>query len=135
MEFLSVKYSYLPRMAIAAVALTLAACAAVQHSPARLQPLVGSGQSAAHVLAKKVDIILDTGYTRTLKAGSSWRTVGTVDQGDVYRPVGDVFTLEGANIHEAWLVVRNGTLVGFYLPAEHGYSPLGATAPLQFTHP
>jgi hypothetical protein len=135
MKFLSVKFSYLSRVAIGAVALTLAACAAVQHSPARLEPLAASGQSASRVLAKKVDITLDTGYTRTLKAGSSWRAAGTVDQGDVYRPVGDVFTLEGANIHEAWLVVHNGTLVGFYLPAEHGYSPLGATAPLQFTAP
>jgi hypothetical protein len=135
MKFLSVKYSYLSRLAIAAVALTLAACAAVQHSPAHLAPLAASGQPAARALAKEVGITLDTGYTRTLKAGSRWRAVGTVDQGDVYRPVGDVFTLEGANIHEAWLVVRNGTLVGFYLPAEQGYSPLGATAALQFTNP
>ena len=135
MKFLSVKFSYLSRVAIAAVALGLAACAAVQHAPARLQPLAASGQSESRVLAKEVGITLDTGYTRTLKAGSRWRAVGTVDQGDVYRPVGDVFTLEGAHIHEAWLVVRNGTLVGFYLPAEHGYSPLGATAPLQFTNP
>jgi hypothetical protein len=117
------------------LALTLAACAAVRHSPARLQPPALSGQPATRVLAQETRITLDTGYTRTLKAGGRWRTAGTVDQGDVYRPVGDVFTLEGAHIHEAWLVVRDGVLVGFYLPAEHGYSPLGATAPLHFTNP
>ena len=135
MRFLSVKYSSLSRVANAAVALTLAACAAVHHTPARLQPLVTADQPAPRMLAKEVVLTLDTGYTRTLKAGSRWRVAGDVDQGDVYRPVGNVFTLEGANIHEAWLVVRNGTLVGFYLPAEHGYSPLGATAPLQLTNP
>jgi hypothetical protein len=117
------------------LALTLAACAAVRHSPARLQPPALSGQPATRVLAQETRITLDTGYTRTLKAGGRWRAAGTVDQGDVYRPVGDVFTLEGAHIHEAWLVVRDGVLIGFYLPAEHGYSPLGATAPLHFTNP
>ena len=117
------------------LALTLTACATVRHSPARLQPLPLSGQPAPRVLARETRITLDTGYTRTLKADGRWWAAGTVDQGDVYRPVGDVFTLEGAHIHEAWLVVRDGVLVGFYLPAEHGYSPLGATAPLHFTNP
>ncbi len=117
------------------LALTLTACAAVQHSPVRLQPLAMSAQPAPRVLAQETRLTLDTGYTRTLKAGGRWRAAGAVDQGDVYRPVGDVFTLEGAHIHEAWLVVRDGVLVGFYLPAEHGYSPLGATAPLRFTNP
>jgi hypothetical protein len=117
------------------LALTLTACAAVRHSPARLQPLALSAQPAPRVLAQETRITLDTGYARTLKAGGRWRAAGTVDRGDVYRPVGDVFTLEGAHIHEAWLVVCDGVLVGFYLPAEHGYSPLGATAPLHFTNP
>lgn len=115
--------------------LALTACAAVQHSPTRLQQLAVSAQPPLRVLAQETRITLDTGYTRTLKAGGRWRAAGAVDQGDVYRPVGDVFTLEGAHIHEAWLVVRDGVLVGFYLPAEHGYSPLGATAPLHFTNP
>jgi hypothetical protein len=135
MRFLNVKYSCLPSAIAAALVLSLTACAAVQHSPARLQPLALSGQPAPRVLAKKVGITLDTRRRRTLKAGSQWRAAGTVDQGDVYRPVGDVFTIKGANSHEAWLVVRDGTLVGFYLPAEHGYSALRATAPLQFTNP
>jgi hypothetical protein len=129
MKFLGAQYICL------LLALTLTACAAVRHAPARLQPLAVSDQPAPRILAQETRITLDTGYTRTLKAGGRWRAAGTVDQGDVYRPVGDVFTLEGAHIHEAWLVVRNGLLVGFYLPAEHGYSPLGATAPLHFTNP
>lgn len=116
-------------------ALTLTACAAIQHAPAQLRPLAGSAQPVPRVLAQETRLTLDTGYTRTLKAGGRWRAAGTVDQGDVYRPVGDVFTVEGAHIHEAWLVVRAGMLVGFYLPAEHGYSPLGAAAPLHFINP
>ena len=88
------------------LALSLTACAAVKHSQARLQPLAVSAQPALRVLAQDTRLTFDTGYTRTLKAGSSWRAAGAVDQGEVYRPVGDVFTVEGAHIHEAWLVVQ-----------------------------
>jgi hypothetical protein len=45
-----------------------------------------------------------------------------------------VFTLEGANIHEAWLVIRGAALVGFYLPAERAFSPLTSPVPLYFNH-
>jgi hypothetical protein len=38
MKFLSLKYSCVTRLATAAIAVTLATCAAVQQSPARLQP-------------------------------------------------------------------------------------------------
>jgi hypothetical protein len=52
MNFLGAKYLCL------SLVLTLTACAAVQHSPARIR-----------VLAQEARITLDTGYTRTLKAG------------------------------------------------------------------
>jgi hypothetical protein len=35
-----------------------------------------------------------------------------------------VFTIEGANTHEANLVVRDNRIVGFYLPAERAFAPL-----------
>ncbi|QJE00375.1 hypothetical protein HH212_10360 [Massilia forsythiae] len=44
-----------------------------------------------------------------------------------------MFTLEGAHIHEAYLVIRDDTLVGFHLPAEAGFSPLRTPLPLRFT--
>lgn len=99
----------------------LAGCAVV-HSPARLTPVMSV--SPAQTLGRQLDIVLDTGYSRTVKAGSQWQLVGNIIQGTVYRPLRDVFTLEGAHIHEAYLVVGNGKLVGFYLPAEGGFSPL-----------
>ncbi len=69
-----------------------------------------------------VPLRLATGYERTLKRGSQWTRVGQVEQGDVLRPYQHVLTVEGSHIHEAWLVVRDGKLVGFYLPAERAYS-------------
>jgi hypothetical protein len=120
-------------LAIAALLLCLSACAAVQYTPTSLTPLAAT-QAADRTLAQQALLRLDTGYERTLKAGSVWRHAGAIPQGDVYRPVGDVFTLEGANIHEAWLVVRGDAVAGFYLPAERAFSPLKSAVPLYFNH-
>ncbi|SOZ14683.1 conserved hypothetical protein [Cupriavidus taiwanensis] len=46
-------------------------------------------------------IKLDTGYSRTLPEKSVWSKAGRVPQGDVYRPVGTIFTIEGRQVHEA----------------------------------
>jgi hypothetical protein len=73
---------------------------------------------------------LDTGYSRTLPAKSVWSRVGRVLQGDVFRPVGTILTIEGRQVHEAYLVIRDQTLVGFYLPGEQNYSPLSTAVPL-----
>ncbi|AQV94388.1 hypothetical protein BJN34_10860 [Cupriavidus necator] len=73
---------------------------------------------------------LDTGYSRTLPEKSIWSRIGRVPQGDVYRPVGTIFTTEGRQVHEAYLVIRDKTLVGFYLPGEQNYSPLSTAVPL-----
>lgn len=75
---------------------------------------------------------IGTGYDRTLPAASRWRFAGTVPQGAVYQAVGSVFTLEGAHVHEAYLVIRGEDLVGFYLPVEQAFSPLKASIPLLF---
>jgi len=75
-------------------------------------------------LSAAVEVNLDTHYTRTLKSGSRWARVGTTPQGTVYRPVDSVLTLEGANIHEAYIVVDGGRLTGYYLPVERAFSPI-----------
>jgi hypothetical protein len=73
---------------------------------------------------------LDTGYSRTLPDKSIWSQVGRIPQGEVYRPIGTIFTIEGRQIHEAYLVFRDRNLVGFYLPGEQNYSPLSTAVPL-----
>lgn len=59
-------------------------------------------------LVNDVSVTFDTGYGRNLKQGSLWRPVGRIAEGDVYKPVNSVFTVEGAHVHEAYLVVRDG---------------------------
>lgn len=86
-------------------------------------------------LARNVDVTPSTGYTRTLKAGSTWKYVGRVVQGKVYALENDVFMLEGKHMHEAYCVVAAGpALVGFYLPVERAFAPLPSPVPLAISY-
>jgi hypothetical protein len=68
------------------------------------------------------------GYRRTLKKGTHWQLVGAIPQGEVFKSVDQVLTLECSNIFEAYLVVFEKRLVGFYLPVEKGF--VAAAEPL-----
>jgi hypothetical protein len=105
--------------------LVLAGCAApVKAVPTQFTSLA-AGQPAREItIDPAVTVQLSTGYTRVLAAGSRWRETGTIKDGTVYMPVGTVFTIEGRDVHEAYLVVRSGRIEGFYLVAEGRFSPL-----------
>jgi hypothetical protein len=103
----------------------LTSCASgVAFTPVTIVPITTSESRPFVTMTKNTDIHLDTGYARILKAGSEWRRIGSIAQGDIYKARDAVFTLEGAHIHEASLVIADGNLTGFYLPVEHGFSPL-----------
>ncbi|PLP97245.1 hypothetical protein [Cupriavidus pauculus] len=114
----------------ASLCLALQACApTIDTLPAtELAQPVGPAKRAQ--LLAPAAIKLDTGYSRELAAKSTWLLIGRLPQGDVYRPIGTILTIEGRQVHEAYLVIRNNTLVGFYLPGEQNYSPLTTTVPL-----
>lgn len=103
--------------------MALSACA-----PAiRVQSAQMATSTAPQQLVRVVDpvvIRLSTGYSREVHAGSTWRSVGVLPQGMVFRPVGTVFTIEGSQMHEAYLVINANTLVGFFLPGESSFSAL-----------
>ena len=82
-------------------------------------------------LEKDIDFSCGTGYSRKLKQGTRWSYVGTVTYGNVYKTNDQILTVEGSNIYEAYIVVSNDKLVGFYLPAEESYSPLSKPKELQ----
>ncbi|MFP3754400.1 hypothetical protein [Cupriavidus sp. SIMBA_020] len=126
MRFLCAKFALM-------ASLGLAACAPmIPASPAHLVLSQPSTATNRIQFQSEVSIKLDTGYTRTLRDKSIWSRIGQVPQGDVYRPVGTVFTIEGRQVHEAYLVVKDRQLVGFYLPGEDQYSPLSTAVPLTF---
>ena len=81
-------------------------------------------------LAQAATVQSSSGYRRDLAAGSVWEFRGSIPQGSVYRRVGGIFTIEGAHVHEAFLVISGNRLVGFYLPVEAAFSP---TEPVTLT--
>jgi len=103
----------------------------VVRQPASLTPTVTALSSVIEIL-QDVVITLDSGYSRQLTRGSRWMQAGALPQGHVYRIVGGAFTVEGANVHEAWLVIAGAELVGFYLPVESAFVHLSARVRLEF---
>jgi hypothetical protein len=110
------------------LATALSACAVRQ-----LAVVMTSMEKTEYTLVSAAELQLNTGYRRSLKQGSRWTRIGHVPQGDVYKPSVDVFTVEGAHVHEAYLVVSGDSLAGFYLPAEKSYSALDQKTKLHFT--
>lgn len=108
-------------LSIVLVALLLGCAPAVIQVPtSAMTPLDGKHMR----LSEMVEVGLSTGYATVLKAHTNWHLVGHVDQGEIYKTRDQVLTLEGSHIHEAYLVVQDGYLVGFYLPVERTFSPL-----------
>ena len=70
------------------------------------------------------------GYTRTLLKDTRWDLIGTIPEGEVYKPKDQVLTVECSHVHEAYLVVSGGALIGFYLPVEKGFAPIAPTIKL-----
>lgn len=103
--------------------LSLAGCAAVVVTPTEIN-LVSAGEQSQKTIQQSVEVKFDTGYSRFIKANSRWLKIGQVSQGGVYKPINDVFTVEGSHIHEAYLIIEKDKLVGFYLPYERGVSLL-----------
>jgi hypothetical protein len=96
------------------------------------QPLV-SATGRSFVLNADAECRIGTGYGRTLRQGTRWQLFGTLKEGDVYRSPDQVLTVEGYNVHEAYLVVRDGWLIGFYLPVEKTLTPVSKRVQLAIT--
>jgi hypothetical protein len=107
----------------------IAACAqAVKQEPAAaLQPAERAKQFR---VAQGLDVRLDTGFTTHIKSQTTWSLVGTLAQGEVYKSRDQVLTVEGADVHEAYLVMAGDELVGFYLPVEHAFARISPARPL-----
>lgn len=106
------------------VALLAIACAnEVVRTPTSLSPPASTDRSRIEISEEAV-IEPSGGYRRLLPRGSVWEGRGRVPEGAVYRRMDGIFTVEGAHIHEAYLVLAGDQLVGFYLPVEQAYSPI-----------
>ena len=74
-----------------------------------------------------------SGAGNKIFVGTRWALAGEVSHGRVYRSRDSVFFLQGANSHEAYLVIKDNKLVGFYLPGEKSWSPLEPALSIEFS--
>lgn len=118
------------RWLAAALCCALGACATAVDSTRTPFTAADTATRQEATLARDVEVDLPSGYKRHLPGGSRWRWVGSTPQGRVYRPIDTVFTIEGRNVHEAYLVLSQGALVGFYLPGEGAFSSLSKPLPM-----
>jgi hypothetical protein len=84
-------------------------------------------------LTKSTRIPNSSGTGNTLFVGTRWDLVGEVAHGKVYRSKDSVFFVQGANSHEAYLVIKEKKLVGFYLPGERAWSALDSPLDVEFS--
>ena len=105
------------------ISILLAACAIPVRQIHLDQPLERlSGKT--FTLSSNADFYIGTGYSRTLKQGTTWELYGRIGEGEVCRSPGQTLTVEGYNIHEAYPVVKDANLVGVYLPVEKTFTPV-----------
>jgi hypothetical protein len=115
--------------ALAAAMIALAGCASEVTRQAVDMSSSAPETGRRFTLEQPASFRLDSGYSRTVAADTEFAAVGRIAQGLVLRPTQTVLTVEGKHMHEAYAVVRDNTLVGFYLPVEKAYSPLSQTTP------
>jgi hypothetical protein len=108
---------------VAALCVLLSTACALPVKQIPIDPITPvSGKS--FTLAVDARCSLNTGYHRSLYAGTRWVLFGTISRGEVYRSSDQTVTVEGYNVHEAYPVVDAKQLVGFYLPVERTFTPL-----------
>ena len=124
-----------PSIVIAAIVLVALACAGCAPEIARTTiPYVQSTDAKSFIqLTKSTTIPNYSGAGKTLFVGTRWDQVGEVTHGKVFRSRDSVFFLQGANAHEAYLVIKDKKLVGFYLPGEKAWSALDPSLDVEFT--
>lgn len=104
--------------------LSLSACMSVATQKVSLVPVAASEPVSVIQLSRMVSARLPNDSIANLAAASQWQRVGALPQGDVYRALDGLFTVQTRRQGEAYLVASSGKLVGFYLPGETAYLPL-----------
>lgn len=107
-----------------ACTLALSACMSVSTQKVGMTPVAAADPVYTIQLSRVVIAPLPNDSSVTLPAASQWRRVGALPQGDVYRSMGGLFTIQTRRQGEAYLVASSGKLLGFYLPGESAYMPL-----------
>ena len=109
--------------------LVAAACAEVERRPSPLTPALIPSEVGLSIGPSAREA---TGFPDVFLPGSRWQLVGRIAEGEVLRPLGGGLGVTGVNVREGYAVIRDGRLVGFWLPVEEAFSPAGTTVPMSF---
>ena len=74
------------------------------------------------IVTDEKDISLSNGYSVIIAKMTSWKYIGDIPEGKIYKPLSSVFMVEDSHKYQAYLVLQNHLLVGFYLPASKEFS-------------
>lgn len=120
--------------ALIVLGFVLGGCAQrIVQTPADLDSARPANAAAAVVADADTQIRSSVGVARTVARGTVWDYAGRIGEGIVYIPRDTVLTVEGADVSEAYLVLRDAQIVGFYLPVQGTFSPVSEPVPAQFS--
>ena len=115
---------------LCAFALLAAGCASeVRREAVELTPAAAE-QGRRYASTSDAEAMPESRYARRIASGTEFVAIGRIAQGLVLKPTNTVLTVEGAHMHEAYAVHRDGQIVGFYLPVERAFTPLVKPAPM-----
>lgn len=126
MKFLKTNNQFISHICIISFAFFFIGCAfdVITIKKIPVQPDTSLPPKKMIAVEENLIIELSTGYTRTIKKGTKWQYVSEISYGDVFKTKDQILTIEGSNIYEAFIVVSDKQLVGFYLPVEQAFSPI-----------
>lgn len=76
---------------------------------------VGEGQ---YQLLQSVTMEASHSAPTVLKAGTLWTRVGTIEHGNVFSTKDQVVIVNSFDVHEADIVAKDGSIVGYYLKVD-----------------
>ena len=94
-------------------------------APVQPAPLLNAQSTSSPAYTVSADVSADppAGYTQTLRPGSRLIEIGKISQGTVYKPGNTPLKLVALTVRQAYVVVRDGIWVGFWLPDDQGFVP------------
>lgn len=100
----------------------LVACAAeMKRTPTHYSALSSNASPKIYQNPTEIVVTLPTGRRKAIPSRSLWQYSGSTPEGAIFKSTNLPFMLRDANTHEAYLVISNSKLVGFYLPGEQAF--------------
>jgi hypothetical protein len=109
---------------IGLAALAASACM-VSRVPLQAELAPFTGAARTYKLAAPVTVRANASADQILRANTRWAQIGSIPQGDVFETKDQVVIVNSFSVFEANLVVKDGKVVGYFIPV--GCSFVAAT--------